>query len=163
MEKHLNFDVVGANFLNAITHSKSHQSSSLLTCLASAASDTSEYLNISFVRLVEDGEERMQSSDYRPEVRRHSVICQVSSVCTRLFTLCSHRASSEHRPPVSEAFVAAARAEGAGHLVSGTASHAASNIIIRSHEGGHPLMFSIQRRTHRTRNLVRWNHQILRV
>ena len=92
----------------------------------------------------EDGEERMQSSDYRPEVRRHSVICQVSSVCTRLFTLCSHRASSDHRPPVSEAFVAAARAEGAGrgrcgagagHLVSGTASHAASNIIIRSHEG----------------------------
>ena len=114
MEKHLNFNVVGANFLNAIIHSKSHQSSLLLTCLASAASDTSEYLNISFVRLVEDGEERMQSSDYRPEVRRHSVICQVSSVCTRLFTLCSHRASSDHRPPVSEAFVAAARAEGAG-------------------------------------------------
>ena len=106
--------MVGANFLNAIIHSKSHQSSLLLTCLASAASDTSEYLNISFVRLVEDGEERMQSSDYRPEVRRHSVICQVSSVCTRLFTLCSHRASSDHRPPVSEAFVAAARAEGAG-------------------------------------------------
>ena len=106
----------------------------------------------------------MQSSDYRPEVRRHSVICQVSSVCTRLFTLCSHRASSDHRPPVSEAFVAAARAEGAGrggagHLVSGTASHAASNIIIRSHEGGHPLMLSIQRQTE---SLVRRNHQIFK-
>ena len=111
----------------------------------------------------------MQSSDYRPEVRRHSVICQVSSVCTRLFTLCSHRASSDHRPPVSEAFVAAARAEGAGrggagrggagHLVSGTASHAASNIIIRSHEGGHPLMLSIQRQTE---TLVRRNHEIFK-
>ena len=108
----------------------------------------------------------MQSSDYRLEVRRHSVICQVSSVCTRLFTLCSHRASSDHRPPVSEAFVAAARAEGAGrggagagHLVSGTASHAASNIIILSHEGGHPLMLSIQRQIE---SLVRRNHQIFK-
>ena len=67
-----------------------------------------------------------------------SVKCRVSAPdCL----LCVHTASSDHRPPVSEAFVAAARPEGAGrggagHLVSGTASHAASNIIIRSHEGG---------------------------
>ena len=65
---------------------------------------------------------------------------------------------------MSEAFVAAARPEGAGrggagHLVSGTASHAASNIIIRSHEGGHPLMLSIQRHAE---SLVRWNHQIFK-
>ena len=48
---------------------------------------------------------------------------------------------------------------GAGHLVSGTASHAASNIIIRSHEGGHPLMLGIQRQTE---SLVRRNQEIFK-
>ena len=106
----------------------------------------------------------MQSSDYRPEVRRHSVICQVSSVCTRLFTLCSHRASSDHRPPVSEAFVAAARAEGVGRGGGGAPGVRNSLACRLQHHhsvtrGGHPLMLSIQRQIE---SLVRRNHEIFK-
>ena len=111
---------------------------------------------------MEDGEERMQSSDYRPEVRRHSVICQVSSVCTRLFTLCSHRASSDHRPPVSEAFVAAARAEGAGRGGAPGVRNSLACRLQHHHSvtrGGHPLMLGIQRQTE---SLVRRNQEIFK-
>ena len=76
--------------------------------------------------------------------------------------LCVHTASSDHRAPVSEAFVAAARAGGAGRGGAPGVRNSLACRLQHHHSvtrGRHPLMLSIQRHAE---SLVRWKHKIFK-